>query len=362
MIMRVVCPEGHPVLVDATRRGAAAICPRCFASFLVEMDGASAWHARKEDSKARQPRDDDDDEEDEEERPRRKTTPKKAKQDDEEDDEETPRRKKQSRKKVDEEEEEDEDEDEEEDDEEGEPEEPIEWTPRKRQLNICAHGLIAMVVACNLLIAFVFFSSIWIDFYELNIFGGARPLAITLFNWISLPLAFLGLTAFVVGMMLNLAAPAKAEAKGALIAAIVFAGLIYVLGLLTLLTMFGALFADPDRAKHFVQLLVVGSLVGFILCMVSTMAYLAKLMIFMKLHLDSSQPITNIGFILLAFALLFGLVYASPLLKTSIADWVRFVVAPVGTAIAGFAIYMLTVQARLITRVRRTIGVYIKEG
>jgi len=218
------------------------------------------------------------------------------------------------------------------------------------------------VVACNLLIAFLVFTSIWIDIYELNIFDRAGPLTITLFNWISLPLAFLGLTAFVVGMMLNLAAPAKAEAKGALIAAIVFAGLIYVLGLLALLTMHGALVADPARRERFVQMFVGGALVCFILCMVSTMAYLAKLMIFMRLHLDSSQPITNIGFILLAFALLLGLVYASPLLKTSIAQWVCYIVVPVATAIAGFAIYMLTIQARLIIRVRHTIGKFIKEG
>src|SRR6516164_4719152 len=143
MSMRVLCPEGHPVLVDATRRGAATICPRCLASFLVEMDRAPAWHARKEDSRARRPRDDDD-EEDEEERPRKKTTPKKAKHDDE--DEETPHRKKQFRKKLDDEEDEDQEEDEDEVDEEDEPEIPIEWTSRKRQLNVGSIGLIVMMV------------------------------------------------------------------------------------------------------------------------------------------------------------------------------------------------------------------------
>jgi hypothetical protein len=365
MSMRVDCPEGHPTLVNASRLGAVAICPRCFASFLVEIDSVPSWHARKQDSKARRARDDDDDDEDvnDEERPRKKTKAKKAKEDDEDNEEEKPRRKSQMRKRMDEDDEDEEDDEkdedeDEEDEDEGEPEEPIEWTPRKRQLNICSHGLIAMMVACFFLIAFTIFTSLWIDIFELF----RSDWALSGFYWFSLPLAYLGLTAFVVGMAFNLAAPAKAEAKGALIAAIVFAGLIYLLGFLTLLTSLGVLVSDPARAERFVQLLTGGSLICFVLCMVSTMAYLSKLMVFMKLHLDASQPITNIGFILLAFALLLGLVFLSPLLKSWIGDWTCYIVALVADAITAYAIYMLVLHVNLIVKVRRTIGTYIKEG
>ena len=361
MSMCVVCPEGHPVLVDATRRGAAAICPRCLASFLVETDRASAWHARKEDSKARRPRDDDD-EDDEEERPRKKTTPKKAKQDDDEEDEETPRRKKQLRKKVDDEEDEDEDQEEDEEDEdedeEEEPEIPIEWTSRKRQLNVGSIGLIAMMIGNYCLLAL---AAVTILALANQMLGAPAVIFVILF-WVSLALRFLGITGFVVGAVLNLFAPSKIEGRAMLISTLVFTGLVYVLGLMILLCIKGYLVADPARGMRFAELLYLGAIICYAAGMLSAATYLSKLMIFMKLHLEKGQPISNMAFILLGGAVHEVLLYFTPRLLSSIGPWMIYVIAGVQIVANIFQVYMYTLQGALFVKIRRTIDKYIHEG
>jgi hypothetical protein len=361
MSMRVLCPEGHLVLVDARRRGAAAICPRCLASFLVEMDGASAWHARKDDSKARRSRDDDD-EEDEEERPRKKSTPKKAKLDDDEEDEETPRRKKQSRKKVDDEEEEDEDQDEDEDedeeDENEEPEIPIEWTSRKRQLNVGSIGLIAMMVGNYCLLAL---AAVTILTAALGMLVALAVVFDILF-WGSFALRFLGITGFVVGAVLNLFAPSKIEGRAMLISTLVFTGLVYVLALMILLAIKGYLVADLARGMRFGELLYWGAMICYAAGMLSAATYLSKLMIFMKLHLEKGQPISNMAFILLAGAVPEILLYFTPSLRNSIGLWMIYVIAGVQIVANIFQVYMYTLQGALFLKIRRTIDKYIREA
>jgi hypothetical protein len=364
MSMRVLCPEGHPVLVDATRRGAAAICPRCLASFLVEMDGASAWHARKEDSRARRPRDDDD-EEDEEKHPRKKTTPKKAKHEEEED-EETPRRKKQSRKKVDDEEDEDEDQEDDEDEDQDEDEEdekeeqeiPIEWTSRKRQLNVGSIGLIAMMVGNYCLLAL---AAVTILTSALGMLVALAVVFDILF-WGSLSLRFLGITGFVVGAVLNLFAPSKIEGRAMLISTLVFTGLVYVLALMILLAIKGYLVADLARGMRFGELLYWGAMICYAAGMLSAATYLSKLMIFMKLHLEKGQPISNMAFILLVGAVPEILLYFTPSLKSSIGVWMIYVIAGVQIAANIFQLYMYTVQGALFLKIRRTIDKYIREA
>jgi hypothetical protein len=381
MSMRVVCPEGHSVLVDASKLGGTAVCPRCLTAFLVEMPDALVRNARKEESKSRRARDDDDDDDEdgddeEEERPRKKAKAKKPKDDDEEENE-RPRKKATAKKAKDDEDDEDEDEDdeprtkkksakkeddedEEESDEEKEPEEveePIEWTPRKRQLKVASMGLIAMIVGCYSMMAVALFNSIWIDLYEFNVYAEA----LTLFHWISMPLLYLGLTAFVVGMVMSWWTPAKAEGRGALISALVFATIVYILGLLAGLTRLEVLLSDPARAKNFVQLLEVGSVVCLMISLASAMAYVSKLMIFMRLHLDASQAITNIGFIMLAYGMLLGLVFSSGMLRTGIGDWFRFVVVGGADFVCAYLMYMWLVVVFLLMKVRVTIDKYIRE-
>ena len=361
MSMHVLCPEGHLVVVDPNRRGAAAICPRCLASFLVEIDRAPAWHARKEDSRARRPRDDDD-EEDEEERPRKKTTPKKAKRDDEDDDEETPRRKKQSRKTVEDEEDEGEDQEEDEDevegDEEEEPEIPIEWTARKRQLNVGSIGLIIMMIGNYCLLALAAFTIL----ASANLMLGAPVWVVVIIFWVSVALRYLGITGFVVGAVLNLFAPSKIEGRAMLISTLVFTGLVYVLGLMILLCVHGYLVADPARGRRFAELLYLGAIICYGAGMLSAATYLSKLMIFMKLHLEKGQPISNMAFILLGGAVHEILLYFAPNLLISIGMWMIYVIAGVQIAANIFQVYMYTLQGALFLKIRRTIDKYIREG
>jgi hypothetical protein len=374
MSIRVVCPEGHPVVVEACKLGGAVVCPHCYASFPAEMYLTPARHARKAESKSSRSDDEDDEEEErpqkkikakrprdddeEEERPQKKTKAKKPK-----DEEETPKRKNQTRKQEDDDEEDEEEaeEKEEDDDEEAEEERPIEWTARKRQLNVCSNGVLAMTVGVYCLAAFAGFTALWVAFHEMDLFDGGRPWMVSFFDWLSIPLLYLGIAAFTVGMFLSLRVPAKAEGRGPIIAALIFSGLVFFLGLLTILGMYGTLSGDEERASRFVQLLVGSSSVCFILFLVSTKAYLAKLMIFMKMHLESSQPITNAGFILLSFVGMLLLVMISPVLKTSIAPWMCYVVALAFVACAGFGIRTLIVDAKLLTKIRDTIGKYIKD-
>ena len=352
------------------------ICPHCLASFRGDLDLTPSRQARKEESKSRRSRDDDDEddeeeerpakkakakklnEDEEEERPRKKAEPKKAKKDDEE---ETPRKKKKPRA-DDEGEDEEEEKDGDDETEAVEEEEPIEWTPRKRQLSVCAKGLMAMVVGCYCLVAFTVLTSLAIDCFEFIDDWKTPWIGPFIFNWFALPLLVLGVTAIVVALVMNLWVPSRAEGKGSLVTGLIFATLVYFLGLLTLLTMLRLTVADNERAERFIGLLAGGTIICFIISMVAAMAYLSQLMRFLKLHLEASQSITNIGFILLSFALLLGLVYASPVLKGMADEWMKFVVALLAIVVSGFAIRMLTLHVFLIMKVRRTIAAYIKDS
>jgi hypothetical protein len=341
MTIRILCPEGHPVRIEASKLGGVVVCPQCFTSFLSEPDLAPSWHARKATSKSSRSRDDDDDDDDE---------------DDEDDEDEKPQRKKKAAKEDD-----DDEEDEDEEEEEKEPEAPIEWTSRKRQLNACSNGLVAMMVGCYFMAGFAGFAALWIDIFEIDIFGDKGLWAIWLFFWSTEPLMYLAVAAFTGGMVFNLAVPAKAEGRGALIGGLVFAGVFFFLGLIIVLTLLGWLLSDPARQENFVRLQVGASIICFILCMVSAQAYLAKLMIFMKMHLESSQPITNFGFVFLCFAGMIALAFLSPMLKSNIGDWMCYVVAFAADICAGVAIRTLIVHAFLLIKLRKAIAKYIRD-
>src|SRR4051812_39425939 len=114
MKIRILCPDGHPVSIDAGRLGSMVLCPHCYAQFLASSTGALSWHARPEKGKARPSRDDDDDDEDEEddddEPPRKKAKPTPGQKKTYHKEEETRRAKKPLRKQDEEDDEEDEDE------------------------------------------------------------------------------------------------------------------------------------------------------------------------------------------------------------------------------------------------------------
>lgn len=384
MSLFLVCPEGHRVAVAADKLGSVVTCPCCFTQFLAELSIAPAHNARKEVSKSRRSRDDDDDDDDddedddeeeddeeEDERPRKKA--KKTK--DDEDEDEKPRKKAKKTKDEDDEDEDEDDEEEEDDDEptakkktrrpledaEEEEDEPIEWTPRKRQLSICSSAVIVIIVSSYLMGAFAVFSTLSMVCYELFDEAKTPTMGPFVFYWFTVPFAYLTLFAILITMFMAFATPAKVEAKAPVISAIVFGFLVLFQALLIILT-WNEWLTDATRVEKFVQLLTTGSIICFILSTMSAMSYLSRLLFFMNLRLEASAPITNMGFIFMTFLAMLGLLYADPLVKSNIADWLGYIIALAFAVIAGFCIYLLIFHIFLLMKLRDAIAKYIREA
>lgn len=342
MTVQVLCPEGHPCNVAETKIGTTVVCPRCFASFLAEVNGGALMHARREERRPRRARDEDDDED----------------EDEEEEDDEPPPRKAKARRARDDDDDEDEDEEEDEDDEDEEDE--IEWTPRKRQLNVCRIALILMIVCAYLAVAHIVFSGLAFDIGL--IWGDWEVIAWFMFWWISIPLMILQVIGYLISLFISFAVPGKAEARAPIISGVVFFGIVIFVTIFTLLVWAGALGFDPDRKSRFLYLLCGIAGLCYAFGLVSLMGYLSKLMVFMRLHLESSQPITSGGFILLCFALRIGLFFATDTLMSLLGGWMCFVISAVDGAICGPAIRFLVVQTFMLLRIMRTIKNYIREA
>ena len=380
MSICIHCPEGHLVLVAASKLGGEVVCPRCLAPFLADANHETARNARAEKGKSRRSRDDDDDEEDddEDEKPRKKAKPSKAKK--VADDDEKPRKKAKSGKAKKENDDEDEEEEDEkpgkgkksksaDDEEEAEPEEeeePIEWTPRKRQLKICSFGLMVQMIACHLLAACAVFSLLAIIYYEmLEDFTKdtwKNGLAFYLFYYAAVPFIYLATAAVMTSMVISFAVPAKAEAKAGILSALVFGGLVFFLAFLFILSWSGGLGADARVQENMIRLLAGGSMFSFALCFVSAMGYMSKLLNFMKMQLEASQPITNGAFVLLALIGLLILTLVSSTAKESIGTWMSWVILAAAVGCSGFAIYMLLMHIKLIQKLRGAIQTYIRDA
>lgn len=365
MKIDILCPEGHVVSVDAGRLGSTVLCPHCYAHFVASVPITTSLHARAEKGKARPSRDDDDDDDDDDE-------------DDDDDDDEPPRKKskasptKKPARKAEEEKsrggkparsraKEEDDDDDEDDDEEVEEEEPIQWTKTKRQLNICNSGLVFMLVACYMICTFAALTGLSITIYQLDdLLGDMRSDAWFLFRWVAIPLLYLTTITLMVGMFISLAVPPKAEARGPLIAGLVAALVVLLLGVVILLTLLDTFSLDPLRLERMMQLLVGGSIVFFIICLLSAMGYVSKLLIFMRMHLEKSVPPTTMGFVLLALVILLVLSILTATLRSSLGSWVSYVIALVGSLAGDFAAYMVVSVVKLINRLRKTIVVFIK--
>ncbi|MBI1832179.1 MAG: hypothetical protein HYR84_12110 [Planctomycetes bacterium] len=332
MSMRIVCPEGHIVVIDAAQIGAAVTCPECSASVPYDIDAVR--HARKEEGKRRRSAEDDDDEGDDDDRPQKKASGKKpsdadaiqdkgakkaprqsdadnekpAKKastraaDDEDDDRSSRKKPRRSDDDVDDVEIEDDD----------ESDDGIEWTARKEQLLMCSHGLVAMIVGCCIFIAFNLFNWLWMALFEMEL-------------------------------------------------RLVFSGIILFFGILLILNYFGVLVGDLARAERFVQIMAVASGACLVIGMIAAMAFLAKVMVFMKLTMESSQAVTHMMFVILLWAVMIGLVYISPMVKNWFGDWLGYIVAGVAAIVNGLAEYMLISLIFLILKVRTTIAKFIKE-
>jgi hypothetical protein len=364
MIATVRCPLGHAVNIVAEKMRHEVACPQCLTPFLAMIEFDSAERARKEErktSRSRKDEDDeeDDDDEDEDEPPRKKKAVRKRDDDDDEDD--APRKKKAARKRDDDDEDdEDEDDDEEDEDEVGdEEEEEIEWTGRKRQLNLCSIGLIILMIATSFLGVYAAFNALGMMVLLVLDWTAITFLFIAI---LAIPSMFFCIIGHIVSLIMNLFIPSRAEARGPIIGGLVFFGILVLLTIFTLLTEFNVLSFDPDRRKRMLELLYWGSYISFALGLVSTMAYLAKLMIFIKLHLESSKPVTNAGFLLLFLIVPILLNYIYVWCMQNIGDWMRFILALIYVIAGGICIRMIVLHVMLLAKIRRTIAAYIRDA
>jgi hypothetical protein len=381
MSLHVHCPEGHEVAVGAAKIGAVAFCPHCYCAFTIKPSIDPWSRARKEESKSRRARDDDDEDDDEEDeddeeededddRPRKQAKKKKDEDDDEDEQDEKPRKKKAvARDDDDEDEEEEEDEKPkpkpkkakaDSDDEDEEEEEEIEWNPRKRQLQICSHAVMVVLVAMCMLGAFAVFATFAMLFFQLIDDAKTPEFGPGIFRYVCVPLLYLSILSILTAMIMSFASPAKVEGRVGIISALVFGGLVLFQGLLMILNYSEAL-VEASRVERFTQFLAGGSILCFIFATISCMGYLSKLLYFMNLRMESSQPVTSMGFVFMCYLGMLVLIYVDPIVKGWF-DWLGYILALVFAVVAAFCIYLMVYFIFLLVKLREAIAKYIREA
>jgi hypothetical protein len=358
MTLCVSCPEGHCVNIAAENLGRAVACPCCFAVFRADLDLSAARQARKEEKKARRSRDDDDDDE-EEEKPRKKKPEKK----------DARPVKKSSRKKD-----EDEEGDDEDVEEEAEQEPEIDWTPRKRQLNLCIVGLYVTMGAFGVLMAFTVVVCLYLDYCTFGVMTNFQSVLaldhiqkIIGENYEEIAIiagAFFALTQLIliVALFISLAVPAKAEARGAAIAGLVFGFLCFGFGVLVLLAVYRVVVNDPIRAANMIRLMGGAAGLCFVVSLMSAMAFQAKLMMFMNMKLEASQAVTNVGFYFVYLIAMLAVLFVSFYICNYLHYFLGYALIVAICAGAGMAGRMLYAHIVLMNKVRNTILKYIREA
>ena len=368
MTLCISCPDGHQVEIAAEKLGQAVACPCCLSVFLAEADDPSWRFARKEEKKPRRSRDDDaddDDDDEEDEKPRKKSS--KVKAGEPKKPAPKPAAKKPARKK-------DDDDDDDDDDEEAEDEEPeIEWTPRKRQLNLCGVGLLITIGVFAILILFTATLAAFLDWFTWGVMGlfqaqiavdkiSTGPAYAWVAAYIAGPFFTLAQIVLMVALFFNLSVPGKAEARSLAISGLVFGLLFFIFGTLTLLAEFQVVVSDQIRAERMEALMGGGAGLCFIVSLMSAMAFQSKLMIFMNMKLEASQAVTNVGFYFLFLAMTMAALYASVIICNYLHYFLGYAVI-LGILIgAGFAGRPLYAQINLILKLHKTIQTYIREA
>jgi len=309
MNIQILCPDGHPVVIHVGKLGGTAFCPHCLAAFVAERSLDAARHARPEKGKARPARDDDDDEDEEEEKPlkKMKAVPPKKKKGDEAEEEERPKVKRPVRKKRDEEEEdEDEDTDEEDEEEEEQEEEiPIEWTPRKRQLSVVRNGVMAFLVGFWAMVGYYLLFAV-ITVMNLMLQFGVNLAEFLIFILCGIlggiAIAYIAL---LVGWIMSLWGPTKAELRSNAILAIVFLAMPALLLIISSILTASDFFRNDAVQTSFATLIGGGCAICLFISLLFGLALLGKLCLFMGDKKLSSQPIT-LGFGVIGFTVLNG--------------------------------------------------------
>jgi hypothetical protein len=365
MTLRVSCPEGHRIPVAADKLGQVIACPCCFTVFRADLDHSAARQARKEEKKSRRSRDDDDDDDDDEEEEKPRTKKPAAKPKAEESKKKDSKPAKRAARKRDEEDEEEEDEQEE------EPE--IDWTPRKRQLSLCIISLYITMGAFGTLILFTAAVCLFLDYSTFEVMTDFQNTVAVEKIQDRISVAYGEIAAYIAGssialaqiilivsLFISLAVPAKAEARSAAIAGLVFGFLCFVFGILVLLA--GNIFDDKVRAGRMMQLMGGAAGLCFVISLMSTMAFQAKLMNFMNMKLEASQAVTNVGFYFVYLVGMLAGLYASLIVCNYLHYFLGYAMIVAIFAGAGMAIRMLYAHIVLMLKVRNTILTYIREA
>jgi hypothetical protein len=296
MSMRVLCPEGHPVVIEADELGEEVVCPRCRTSFVAEKDSAEKRPARAKKPKSSRARDDDDEED---EKPVKKAKARKSRADDDDEGGEPPRKRKPVRRRD------DEDEDDEADDEPDSTDEPIEWTARKRQLKTASIGLTCYQVAYWAFLVGFALDAIAIILLIVSVafalFGSAPGSLPEFAGWAEvamLPAFAIAFLAQIVGWIFGLWSPAKSGARTSIILAILLFLAPVVLMLIASVLVGADFFRNVRVSERF--LLLMGQIAALftLASFIFSLQAVGRLGGFLQLPHIASQPVTAAWFII----------------------------------------------------------------
>ncbi len=345
---------------------------------VVDLDETAIQADDKPRIKKRVPKKDDEDEkeENEDEKPRGKKRARKDDEDEkEENEDEMPRGKKRARK----DDEDEEDEEEKDDDEEAEPgappedeEEPIVWTPRKRQMKIVSNAMMFYQI------------TFWIMFalYILDVLGGLcqmvalfgvgffEVIVFVLFAFILLPAVGVTYICLLVAWIMCFWAPSRAELRSSIITSILFL-MLPVLFLLTFLILsLMQVFRNDDITSRFGVLIMLGCGLSLLVSFFFGLEIVRRLAFFMKNASLSNQPITLGWFIIGGTVLRFLTAIAFLIMLRMYAGIPLglFTIALLGIPIyCGWALFFFVLRSILeliavIGKLRAEIDKYIKYG
>jgi hypothetical protein len=284
MSITVLCPQGHPVVLDDPARPALA-CPRCGSVFpthgdVPEVPSVPGGMAAR--SERRKSRDEDEEDEEEDDRPRKRKVPV-----DDDDDEEDERPRKRALRRPEQEDEEDDD-------------EAPQLTRKQRQLSMVRLGILFHILKLWVFMAALVFFFITLP---LALFAGLAGMGLlATFLWqitfnLSMTLApILG----IVGSVLCAWVPPRSEARGTIIVSTVFDLLAPFFGLLQLIMWFGFFVTFDDRVSRLIDYMLYARLACTIVAWWLFQIYLRKVCFYMRESLLASECLNVIVHLMIA--------------------------------------------------------------
>jgi hypothetical protein len=355
MSIHLLCPQGHSLFIRADQLGQEIFCPQCFSCMVAEPDWAIGHHARPEKGKARSSRDDDDDDEEEEERPQKKKRPA-AKEE-----QEKPSKKKAPSKKQQEEDDEDEEEDEQEPQLE---EDAIRWNKKKRRLSVVNKGLLSYLISFYLMLAmFGIMALLEVPcaiFLVIAAFNEQDGMAF-LFWFCAIIAGLIGAVPIyighIIGWILELFAPSKAEMVGVCITAmLLFIGPVFLYIVYFILVW---ILTPSDLVSA--NMLLMFHMFAFIFWMVAmycSFLSVSRVAAYMGMTTEKFKPTALGWFIVGGNMLLVLCMVAVPFVPR----WARCVVAGITCCVYYFVLTAVWETTQIVGLIRKNIDDYIKNG